>query len=374
MTTEMIIFKFPTLTGADEVSTILKTLQTQHFIEVSDAVVATKYDDQHVDVRQSLGTGPGVGTAAGALTGAAVGALTGAAAGLPAGPVGAAVGLVSGALLGRAADAAREPGHKSEELKTLTTYELQSGESALLVYADALWVGPIEQAASDYNATLYRRSSVAQSSAESHEGIVIRTQTLDTTYASWEETLERQRAEVAALRERAKAAVQAEQGAIQGRIENAKAALAQFYQNMLHTLDAWQQQLKADISRLETDVKQASAQAKAGLEQRLTTARESQAALRAKVNTTLAARLDDLKGDIERLRSQAAAQRSEIQNKWNERLAQLEAERQAEEQRLAQLREAHGAAWEEMSKSMRQAVDSYEEKVRAAEAEFRKES
>jgi uncharacterized membrane protein/predicted Holliday junction resolvase-like endonuclease len=364
MTTELIIFKFPTLTGADEVSNVLKTLQTQHFVEVQDAIVATKYDDQHVDVRQTLGKEPGPGTAVGALTGAAAGA--------PAGPVGAAVGLVAGALIGRGVDAAHEPEWKVEELKTLTTYELRSGESALLVYTDTLWIGPIEQAARDFDANVYRRSNVAEPGKAYVEGMVIRTQTLDATYASWEETLERRRAEMTRLRERAKAAVQAEQTAIQQRIEKAKTELQQFYQNMLHTLDAWQQQIKADISRLEMDVKLARAQAKSELEQRLTAARESQAALRGKVSATLTARIADLKGDIENLRTQAAAQRSEIQTKWNERLDQLEAERQAEVQRLAQLDQAQDAAWAEMSNSVRQAVDTYEEKVRQAEDEFRK--
>lgn len=366
MQAELITFKFPTLTGADEVSNILKTLQTQHFVEVRDAVVATKYDDQHVDVRQSLGTEPGPGTAAGALAGAVVG--------LPAGPVGAAVGLVSGALIGRAAEAAREPGFKAEELKTLTTYELQSGESALLVYADALWIGQIEQAAREFDVAVYRRANVTQPGTEHFEGVDIRKQTLDTAYASWEETLEGQRAELAALRQRARSTVQAEQAAIQQQIEKGKATLDQFYHNMLHTLDVWQQQIETNINKLETDVKQASAQAKAGFEQRLTAAREAQTALRAKVNATLAARLNDLKGDIESLRSQAAAQRSEIQNKWNARIAQLEADRQAEEQRLTQLREARGAAWDTMSKSIRQAVETYEETVRAVAAEFRKGS
>jgi uncharacterized membrane protein len=366
MTTELIIFKFPTLTGADEVSNVLKTLQTQNFVEVQDAIVATKYEDQHVDVRQTLGKEPGPGTAVGALTGAAAGA--------PAGPVGAAVGLVAGALIGRGVDAAHEPEWKSEELKTLTTYELRSGESALLVYTDALWVGPIEQAARDFDTNVYRRSSVAQSGTAYVEGMVIRTQTLATTYASWEETLERRRVEVTALRERAKAAVQAERGAIQQRLEKAKSEFQKFYQNMLHTLDVWQEQVKTDISRLEMDVKLARAQAKSDLEQRLTTARESQAALRGKVSATLEARLADLKGDIETLRTQAAAERSEIQTKWNERIAQLEAERQVEEQRLAQLANAEDAAWAEMSKSVRQAIDAYEAKVRQAEDEFRKDA
>lgn len=366
MTTELIIFKFPTLTGADEVSNILKTLQTQHFVEVRDAVVATKYDEQHVDVRQTLGKEPGPGTA--------VGALTGAAAGVPAGPVGAAVGLVAGALIGRGVDAAHEPGWKEEDLKTLATYELQSGESALLIYADALWIGPIEQAASDFDAAIYRRSNVAESGTEYSEGIEVRTQTLDTTYASWEETLERQRADLEALRQRASTAAQAQRAAIQQQIEKGKAKLDQFYHSMLHTLDVWQQQLEANINQLETDIKQANAQAKAGLEQRLSAAREAQAAQRAKVNATLTARLDDLKGDIERLRAQAATLRSERQSEWNERIAQLEEKRKAEEQRLAQLREAYGAAWKEMSQSVRQSIDTYEKSVREAEAEFRKES
>lgn len=382
MTTELITIKFPTLTGADEVSNILKTLQTQHFVEVRDAVVATKYDEQHVVVRQTLGNEPGTGTAAGALSGAAVGAvagpamgaLTGAAAGVPAGPVGAAVGLVAGALIGRGVDAAHEPGWKEEDLKTLATHELRSGESALLIYADSVWIGPIEQAASDFDAAFYRRSSVAQPGAEYREGIEIRTQTVDTTYKSWEETLEQQREELESLRQQANTAVQAEQAAIRERIDKANAKIKQFYHNMLHTLDVWGQQIKAKISQLETEVKQANAQAKAGFEQRLNEARESQAALRAKVESTLSARLDDLKGDVENLRSQAATARSEVQSKWNERIAQLEAKRKAEVQRLAQLREARGAAWDEMSKSVRQSIDTYEEAVRQAEAEFRKDS
>jgi len=364
MQAELITFKFPTVTGADEMSAILKTLQTQHFIEVRDAVIAAKYDDQHVDVRQSLGTGPGPGTAAGALTGGILGRLTG--------PAGAVVGRVSGALIGRAADSAHEPGFKAEELKTLVTYELRSGESILLVYADALWVDQIEQAVRAFDVAVYRRSSVAQPGAEQSEGVAIRKQKLDTAYAAWEETLARQRAEAEALRQRASAAVQTEQAAIRQQIEKGKAALDQFYQNMLHTLDVWQQQIEADINQLETKAKQATAQAKAELEQRLAAAREAQAALRAKVNETLAARLADLKGEIESLRSQAAAQRSELQSEWNARIAQLEAARQAEEQRLMQLREARGAAWDEMSKSIRQAIKTYEGTVRAAAAEFRK--
>jgi hypothetical protein len=74
------------------------------------------------------------------------------------------------------------------------------------------------------------------------------------------------------------------------------------------------------------------------------------------------------------MKTQAATARSEVQSKWNERIAQLEEKRKAEVQRLAQLREARGAAWDDMSKSVRQAIDSYEEAVRQAEAEFRKDS
>lgn len=382
MTTELITIKFPTLTGAEEVSNILKTLQAQHFVEVRDAVVATKYDDQHVVVKQTIGNEPGPGTAVGALTGAAagavagpaVGALAGAAAGTPAGPVGAAVGLVAGALIGRGVDASREPGWKEDDLKALATHELRSGESALLIYADTLWIDPIEQAASDYNAAFYRRAGAAQAGTVYVETMEIRTQTVVTTYKSWEETLEQQRADLEALRQRASTAVQTEQAAIREQIEKANAKIQQFYHNMLHTLNVWGEQIEANISQLESEIKQANAQAKAEIEQRLTAARESQAAVRAKVEATLSARLDDLKRDVESLRSQAATKRSEVQSKWNERIAQLDAKREAEEKRLAQLRKAQGAAWEEMNKSIRQSIDTYQETVRQAEAEFRKES
>jgi predicted nucleic acid-binding Zn-ribbon protein len=284
------------------------------------------------------------------------------------------VGLVAGALIGRGVDASREPGWKEEDLKTLATHELRSGESALLIYADTLWIGPIEQAANDFDATIYRRSSATQTATKYIEGIEIRTQTVDATYKSWEETLEQQRADLEALRQRASAAAQAEQAAIRQQIEKGNTKIKQFYHNMLHTLDVWGQQIEANISQVETEIKQANAQAKAGIEQRLTAARESQAALRSKVDATLSARLDDLKRDVESLRSQAATARSELQNEWNERIAQLETKREAEEKRLKQLREARGAAWNEMSKSVRQSIDTYEETVRQAEAEFHKGS
>ena len=111
MPTELIISKFPTITGADDMLELLKGYQALHFVEMDDAVVVQKYDEQHVDVRQPRGTGPSKGTAAGAVTGALLG--------LPGGPAGAVVGLATGALVGGAVDAAHKPGAQSEDLKSL---------------------------------------------------------------------------------------------------------------------------------------------------------------------------------------------------------------------------------------------------------------
>jgi uncharacterized membrane protein len=326
-------------------------------------VVAIKYDEQHVDVRQPLGTGPGKGTAAGALTGAVLG--------LPGGPVGAAVGLAAGALVGGAVDAAHKPGAQSEDLKSLARYELQSGESALLVYADSVWSGQVEQIAKDVDAAVYRRSRFQSAGVDATEGIEIYKGTLVTTYTSWEEDLARARVELAALRDRAAVAAQAERAEIQRQMAEAKAKLDQFYQNVLHTLDVRRQQIDAELVRLEAAVKQAQAQAKADIERQIAAAREAQETLRTQINATLAQWLNDLKADVESLKAQVAESGSETRAAWEARIAALEAQLEADQKRLAQLNEARGAAWGELRQSVAEAVEAYRQALRKAEDDFR---
>ena len=371
MSTELIIFKFPSITGADDLLEVLKRFQAQHFVEVYAAVVAKKYDEQHVDVRQSLGSGPRKGAAAGALTGALLG--------LPGGPAGAAVGLADRRIgrrcgRGRATSRAR----RARNSRAWPRYELQSGESALLVYADSLWSGQIEQVGKDVDAEAYRRSTI-QYAEMAAEGVYIykpeieesRKEQLDRVYASWEEDW-RRRGWTRRPCARAKAATQAERAKIQQKIAEANAKRDEFYQNVLWTLEVHRQQIDADIARLEAEAKQAQAKVKTEIEQQLTAAREAHAMRREKVRATLEAELNDLKADVASLKAELNTASSEMRAKWEARVAKLEADRAAEKRLLEQLDKAEFAAWDAMSQGAKQAFDTYRDAVRKAENDFRK--
>ncbi|MBX2997626.1 MAG: DUF1269 domain-containing protein [Caldilineaceae bacterium] len=363
MSSELIIFKFPAVTGADDMVKLLKSFQAQNFVEVKDAIVAMKYDEQRVEVRQALNSGRGKGAAAGALAGALLG--------LPSGPAGAAIGLAAGALTGRVAEATREPGAQSQEIESLVHYELQPGESILLVYADPVWSAQIEQIARDVDTAVYRRSQSQFAGVDATEGIEIYKATLVTTYRSWEEELAHARVELALLRDRAAAAAQAERAGIQRQMAEAKARIDQFYQNVLRTLDVRRQQIDTELARLEAAVKGAQAQAKADIERQIAAAQEAQETLRMQIDETLSQWLNDLQADTENLKAQVAKSSSETRAAWEARIAALEAQMEANQKRLAQLHKARGAAWGDLRQSVAEAVKAYRETLRKAEDEFR---
>ena len=271
MATELISITFHTTTGADEMAAFLESLEAQHLVEVKDVAVVTKYDEQRVVVRHHTAAGPG------AVTGAVAGTVVG----LPAGPAGAVTGFVGGILVGGAVDATRAPGFQETDLKEMARHELGSGESMLLVYADEMWSSSIEGMARRWDAALDPRSAAARPGRENPEGVTIRRRTVEPGHASWEEVLERDRAEVARLREQVRAKVQTERAQAQQALAAANAKLDQQYQKTLDALNGWQRQAQAEVARLEANLKQASAGAKAGVEQQLAKARETnQAAAR----------------------------------------------------------------------------------------------
>src|SRR5262245_47904829 len=108
MATELMVLKFSTPTGANDMLEVLEKVQDQDFIELLDAVIVTKDVNQKVQVYQPLEVGPGKGAAFGALTGAVVGLLGG--------PAGAIVGFASGAVTGGVAAAAMEAGLPEDEI------------------------------------------------------------------------------------------------------------------------------------------------------------------------------------------------------------------------------------------------------------------
>jgi chromosome segregation ATPase len=183
--------------------------------------------------------------------------------------------------------------------------------------------------------------------------------------------VEQQRVELAALRQRARTAMQ--QTELHQDIEAAKAKLDQLNQKAFDKLDEWEQHLDADITRLNAKVNDATERTRAAIEQDVAEAREEQAQVRTQVKETFTAHLNDLKADVESLQAKAATRRSETRAKWDARIADLNAQRDAEEQRLEQLDQAQGEAWDVMSKKVRKALNSYQAAVRKAEADYSKD-
>jgi hypothetical protein len=102
----------------------------------------------------------------------------------------------------------------------------------------------------------------------------------------------------------------------------------------------------------------------------LAEAKQTRQTIRADVKATLTTRLNNLKAEIENLKTQAANARGEAQAKLNQRVAELQAEWEAEDKRLNQLDEAYGEAWDTMVKSVGEAIDTYDASVHEAELEF----
>ena len=364
MPTKLMILKFTTPMGANDMLDALKDFQAQDFIELLDAVIVTKDVNQKVQVYQPLEVGAGRGAAFGALTGAIVGLLGG--------PAGAIVGFASGAVTGGVAAAVMEAGLPEDDIQALAADELQPGDSALMVYYDQIWIDQIEQAVSDFGANVTRRVVAAQHRAEREHAAEVRKEKIDAAYKSWQATIGQQRKDLADLRDQVHTNVQSDRDAIQKQIETANAKLNATYHNVLHTLQVWRQQLDANISQLETETKQATAQTKADIDQRLAAAKQSRQALRSDVKATLTTRLNNLKSEIESLKTQAANARGEAKDKLNQRITKLQADWDAEQKQLDKLDDAYGEAWDTMVKSIDQAVATYEAAAGEAEAEYAK--
>lgn len=344
MNTGLQVFTFDTLTGADGMFGALKELQNDDFIELLDAVIITKDLNNKVEVRQPLEVGPGRGAAFGALTGAVVGLLGG--------PGGAIVGFAAGALTGGVTGAALEAELPKADIKAQALEELDPGESALAVYIDEIWIDRVQQAAEDFDVAIYRQILADQGKAEREERAAVRKEKIEAAYKSWQAKLDQQRASITALQQRASTALQADRDALQKQIAQAKARLEETHENILHRLQVWQQQIDADIKALEAEIKQSNAKAKADLDQRIASDKQARQVLRSKVKDTLSSRLNHVKSETVALKAQA-------DEALNARVAKLQADIAAEQQRIDRMERADDAAWAEMAKGINDAINAY---------------
>lgn len=351
MNTELQVFTFDTLTGADGMFGALKELQNDDFIELMDAVIITKDLNNKVEVRQPLEVGPGKGAAFGALSGAVIGLLGG--------PGGAIVGFAAGALTGGMTGAALEAELPKEDIKALALKELNPGESALVVYLDEIWIDRVQQAAEDFDAAVYRQILADQRTAEREARAVVHKEKIDAAYKSWQAKLDQQRASITALQQKASTALQADRDALQKQIAQANARLEETHRNILHRLQVWQQQIDADIMALEAEIKQSNAKAKADLDQRIASDKQALQALRSKVKETLSSRLDHVKAEAEALKTRAVQAQGQAKADLDQRVARLQADIEAEQQRIDQMEKADDEAWDVMVKGINDAINGY---------------
>ncbi|MBI1256393.1 MAG: DUF1269 domain-containing protein [Chloroflexi bacterium] len=351
METELFVATFDTMTGADAMLATLKDLQDDDFIELLDAVIVTKDLTGNINIRQPLEVGPGKGAAFGALTGAVVG--------LIAGPAGAIVGLVSGAVTGGVTGAVLEADLPETDIEQLADDELDPGESALLVYFDEVWLDEIEQTAHDLGAAVYHQILADRRKAEREQQAELRKEKIDAAYKSWQEKLDTQKAALTSLRQRSTAALQADRTALQQQIEQANHRIDETYQNILHRLQVWEQQVDANINALETQIQQSNANTKANLEQRLASAQQSRQELRSKVKAAFTSRLDHLEAEVDHVKAQTEQAQGKVNDQLTAQVANLKANIVALRQRIDNWAAEEDAAWDAEENAIDAAISAY---------------
>jgi uncharacterized membrane protein len=366
MNTDLTIFTFNSTTGADAMLKDLQDLQNDDFIEILDAVTVIKDSAGNVQIYQPLEIGPGKGAAFGALTGTIVGLLGG--------PGGALVGLVSGAITGGTAAAVMESGLPQDDIRSMAVDELRPGESALMVYVDEVWMDQLEDAARNLDAAFARHMVRQQQKLARGKAAELRQEKIDAMYRDWQSKVDTLRRNAETLRQQAFTGLQADQAAIQEKLNSANAALYQTYQNMVQALQARKSQIDADIETLKANAKTASAEAKAELDHRIEADKQARAAVRAHVKDTLVARQNALKADIEHLKAQAAKAEGQVKADINARVAEFQADWQEEQKQIEQLDAAEDAAFDQMVKSIDEAFAKYGTALNEAETKYAKHS
>jgi uncharacterized membrane protein len=143
---ELIVFAFPTETGAAEMSEAVKNLQKQQLIDVSDAATVIRRPDGKVKVRQAVSL-----VGAGALGGAFWGMLIGLLFFMP--WLGLAVGAVTGAISGKLSDYGIDDGFIKE-----VGEKVEPGHSALFLMITRWTEDKVLAELTRFNASVIRTS------------------------------------------------------------------------------------------------------------------------------------------------------------------------------------------------------------------------
>ena len=154
---EMIVFAFPTATGAVEMRDALKRMQKEHLIELEDAAVVIRKQDGKVKVKQATSL-----VGAGALGGAFWGMLIGLLFFMP--WLGMAAGALGGAIGGKFTDIGVDDKFIKEVGKTI-----EPGYSALFLLVQSATADKVLPQLKKFNATVLQTSLSDEDEAKLRE-------------------------------------------------------------------------------------------------------------------------------------------------------------------------------------------------------------
>jgi len=133
---QLIVAAFQDEDAADEALKKLKTAQKQKLIDIQDAAVIQRDDNNKLHIKETADPGGGRGAAAGGAIGAVIG--------LIAGPPGVVVGAAVGALVGGVTAKVIDSGIPDDRLKQIGE-GLQPGTSAIVAIIEHSWVEDVEK-------------------------------------------------------------------------------------------------------------------------------------------------------------------------------------------------------------------------------------
>jgi uncharacterized membrane protein len=167
----LIVAAFQDEDAADEALKKLKTAQKQKLIDIQDAAVIRRDENNKLHIKETADPGGGRGAAAGGAIGAVIG--------LIAGPPGVVVGAAAGALVGGVTAKVIDSGIPDDRLKQIGE-GLQPGTSAIVAIIEHSWVEDVEKQLTDSGADVLTESIRADIAEQLQAGREVSYTTLTT--------------------------------------------------------------------------------------------------------------------------------------------------------------------------------------------------
>lgn len=238
--TKFVVVIFPDEAKAYEGTRALKALHAEASVTVYGMAVFSKDSNGRIQVRQAADQGP---------LGFGVGALLGGLIGLMGGPAGATIGLGSGAMIGGLRDV-YNAGVGADFVRSVSD-KLTPGKTALVAELTEEWVTPLD------------------TRMEEIGGTVIREWRSDFEDDQIEKEAEARRKELAQLQAEFAQASEERKAKLQSKLSDAQAKVNLMTERVQARMKHYEQETQAKIKELQTQAKDAKADAKAKLEKEI---------------------------------------------------------------------------------------------------------